>query len=159
MSAYDSGAMGAIQEFEPTATRSVRRRVALADIFHDRAEPILERVVAETLRATDFVGLGKGVASRYLVTARTVLPMCITALGSPDVDRAQILDENSACVQQLVAVGVPKFVQRGLISLGFRIANGVARDNARARGFEPDELEDELRVFQRAFEARLFFGV
>ena len=151
--------MGAIQEFEPTATRSDRRRAALEEIFHDRAEPILERVVAETLRATDFVGLGRTVAGRYLVTARTVLPMCLEALGAPDEERARILSENSACVQQLIAVGVPKFVQRGLISLGFKIANGVARDGARARGFEPDELEDELRVFQRAFEARLFFGV
>lgn len=151
--------MGAIQEFEPTATRSARRRVALEEIFHDRAEPILERVVAETLRATDFVGLGRSVATRYLTTVRTILPMCLDALGAPDAERTQMLDANSACVQQLIAVGVPKFVQRGLISLGFKIANGVARDGARARGFEPDELEDELRVFQRAFEARLFFGV
>ena len=153
--------MGAIREFDATATatRSARRRAALERIFRDRAEPILERVVAETLRATDFVGLGKNVAIRYLVTAKTILPMCIDALGSPDEQRSQILSDNSVCVQELIAVGVPKFVQRALISLGFRIASGVARDNARAHGFEPDELEDELRVFQRAFEARLFFGV
>ena len=151
--------MGAIQQFEPTATRSARRRAALERILRDRAEPILERVVSETLRATDFVGLGKNVAARYLTAARTILPVCLDALGSIDIDRARILGENSACVQQLVTIGVPKFVQRGLVSLGFRIATTTVRDAARAHGFEPDELEDELRVFQRAFEARLFFGV
>jgi hypothetical protein len=49
-------------------------------------------------------------------------------------------------------------VQRSLVSFGFRLANGVARDAAPGHGFEPDELEDELRVFQRALETRLFYG-
>jgi hypothetical protein len=67
-------------------------------------------------------------------------------------------DEYAHLVKDLIRQGIPKFVQRSLVSLGFRAANGVARDGARHHGFEPDELEDELRVFQRAFEARLFYG-
>jgi len=66
-----------------------RRRTALVTILEHRADPILERVVTDTVRATEF---------------------------------------------------------------------GMARDAAQGHGFEPDELEDELRVFQRAFETRLFYG-
>jgi hypothetical protein len=80
------------------------------------------------------------------------------ALAAPDPDRTRLFDENQHIVTDLVEIGVPRFVQRSLISLGFRFANGIARDGAQAQGFEPDELEDELRVFQRAFEARLFFA-
>ena len=139
-------------------SRGDRRRLALVAILGDRAEPILERVVGDALRATDFLGLGGGVAARYLTTARACLPACLEALGAPDAERTRILEENAQMVKDIVAIGVPKFVQRSLVGLGFRIANGIARDSAREHGFEPDELEDELRVFQRAFEARLFFG-
>ena len=60
-------------------------------------------------------------------------------------------------MNDIVALGIPPSVQRGLVSLGFRIASGIARGEAREYGFAPDELEDELRTFQRAFEARLFY--
>jgi hypothetical protein len=140
-----------------TPTRSTRRRAALVDILRDRAEPILERTVAETMRATDFVGLGQTVAARYLVTARASLPLALDALGAGDPDRSVDLDRCAGVVKHIVGLGVPAFVQRSLVSLGFKVASGIARDGARAHGFEPDELEDELRVFQRAFEARLFF--
>ncbi len=137
--------------------RSARRRAALSAILSPRAEPILERVVADTLRATDFVGLGRAVAQRYTVVSRACLPLCLAALAAPDPERKQIFDENQHFVKDLVDIGVPRFVQRSLITLGFHIANGFARDGAQPQGFDPDELEDELRVFQRAFEARLFF--
>lgn len=140
-------------------SRSARRRAALVEILRDRAEPILERTVAETLRATDFVGLGQMVAARYLVTARGSLPLALEALGADDHARNEALERYAGVVKEIVGEGVPTFVQRSLVSLGFKVANGIAREGARARGFEPDELEDELRVFQRAFEARLFFGV
>ncbi|HEY3217497.1 MAG TPA: hypothetical protein VGK15_00250 [Candidatus Limnocylindria bacterium] len=140
-------------------TRSERRRAALRAILGPRAESILDRVVVETLRATDFVGLGRTVAQRYTTVARACLPFCLAALGAGDIERTRLFDENAHIVKDLVELGVPRFVQRSLISLGFRVASGIARDNARAQGFEPDELENELRVFQRAFEARLFFGV
>jgi hypothetical protein len=140
------------------APRSDRRRAALLAILGPRAAPILDRVVAETLRATDFVGLGRTVAQRYTTIARACLPFCLAALGAPDAERKRLFEENTHIVKDMVEVGVPRFVQRSLISLGFRIATGIVRDNARAQDFEPDELEDELRVFQRAFEARLFFG-
>lgn len=141
------------------ATRSERRRLALLAILGPRAEAILDRVVAEALRATDFVGLGRTVAQRYATVARACLPFCLAALGASDTERARLFDENAHIVKDMVEIGVPRFVQRSLVSLGFRVASGIVRDNARAQSFEPDELEDELRVFQRAFEARLFFGV
>ena len=44
------------------------------------------------------------------------------------------------------------------MSFGFRLANSAARDAAPEHGFKPDELEQELRVFQRDLESRLFYG-
>ncbi len=140
-------------------SRSERRRAALVAILGPRAESILERIVADALRATDFVGLGRSVADRYTTLARACLPFCLAALGASEPERTRIFDDNAHIVKDLVAAGIPKFVQRSLVSLGFRVASGIARDGARAQGFEPDELEDELRVFQRAFEARLYYGV
>src|SRR6185503_12548878 len=140
-------------------TRSELRRAALVTILEDRAEPILDRIVADALRATDFVGLGGTVAARYATIARKSIPLWLAALGAMDPERTRILDENAHFIKDVVRQGIPKFVQRSFVSWGFKAANGIARDGARAEGFEPDELEDELRVFQRAFEARLFFGL
>jgi hypothetical protein len=135
-----------------------RRRTALVTILEHRADPILERVVTDTVRATEFAGLGQTVATRYAAIARGSLPVWLGALGAADRERAQIFDENTHYVRELIGHGIPKFVQRALVAFGFRLANGMARDAAQGHGFEPDELEDELRVFQRAFEARLFYG-
>lgn len=146
-------------DFPSPASRSDRRRAAVVAILGVRAESILERVVSETLRATDFVGLGRTVAARYTTVVRACLPFCLAALAAADPERARLFDENAHIVRDLAEVGVPKFVQRSLVSFGFRVAAGIVRQNARSQGFEPDELEDELRVFQRAFEARLYFGV
>ena len=149
-----------IRAFAPEGpTRTELRRTALVTILEHRAEPILDRVVADALRATDFVGLGGSVAARYAAIARKSIPLWLTALGAMDPQRARILDDNAQLIKQIVAQGIPKFVQRSFVSWGFRAASGIARDGARAEGFEPDEVEDELRVFQRAFEARLFFDL
>ncbi len=139
-------------------SRSDKRRAALVAILAPRVESILDRIVADALRATDFVGLGRTVAERYATLVRAFIPAFTSALGAPDAERSRIFDENAHVVKDLVAAGIPKFVQRSIVSLGFRVANGLARDGARTHGFEPDELEDELRVYQRAVEARLFFG-
>jgi len=147
-----------IDGMSKAASRSDLRRVALVSILEARAESILERVVTDALRATDFVGLGRGVAQRYADTSRASLPMCLAALGAPDPERGRICDENAHLVKDLVRQGIPKFVQRSLMSFGFRTASGMVRDGAHQHGFEPDELEDELRVFQRVFEARLFYS-
>jgi hypothetical protein len=42
-----------------------------------------------------------------------------------------------------------------LVSLGFRLAAREVRTHASAEGLAPEDLESELRVFQRAFEARI----
>jgi hypothetical protein len=143
----------------PVVSASERRRAALVTLLARHAEPILDRVVADALRATDFIGLGRAVAERYATTARASLPAWLEALGAGDAERTRLLDRNAHVIKQLITAGIPKFVQRSLVSWGFRAATSIARDGARAEGFEPDELEDELRVFQRAFEARLFYGV
>jgi hypothetical protein len=44
-----------------------------------------------------------------------------------------------------------------LTSLGFRLALREVKAHAKAEGFDPEELEDELRVYQRAFEARVIY--
>ena len=139
-------------------TRACQRRAALVTILGRRAEPILERVVADTLRATEFAGLGRTAARSYAAVARGSLPVWLAALGAEDPERARIFEQNTYYVRELIGHGIPKFVQRSLVSFGFRLAQGIARDGAPTHGFEPDELEDELRVFQRAFEARLFYG-
>jgi len=139
-------------------SRTAQRRAALVSILGPRAESILERIVADAVRATDFVGLGRTVAQRYSTVSRACLPVCLAALGADEPERTRLFEVNAKVVKDLVEVGVPKFVQRSLVALGFRVANGMVRDGARRYGFEPDELEDELRVFQRAFEARMFFG-
>ena len=136
-----------------------RRRTALAAILEDRAESILDRIVAETVRATEFAGLGRTVAGRFATIARASLPVWITALGAPDHERARIFQHNTHYVREMIGHGIPKFVQRSLVSFGFRLANSAARDAAPEHGFEPDELEHELRVFQRDLETRLFYGV
>ena len=135
-----------------------RRRTALVSILEHRAHPILDRIVTDTLRATDFAGLGQSVATRYAAIARGSLPVWLDALGAPDPERTIIFDQNTHYVRELIGHGIPKFVQRALVAFGFRLAHGVARDAAAGQGFAPDELADELRVFQRAFEARLFYG-
>jgi len=140
------------------AEQCERRRTALVSILEHRADPILQRVVTDTIRATEFAGLGQTVATRYAAIARASLPVWLDALRAADRERAQILDQNTHYVHELIGHGIPKFVQRALVAFGFRLANGMARDAAQGHGFEPDELEDELRVFQRAFETRLFYG-
>jgi hypothetical protein len=135
---------------------SARRRAALVSILEQRADPILDRIIADSLRATDFVGLGRTLAARFAATAHGSLPVWLDALGAPDPERMRIFEQNAHYVRENLGHGIPKFVQRSLASFGFRLATGIARDAAPGHGFEPDELEDELRVFQRAFEARLF---
>jgi hypothetical protein len=82
----------------------------------------------------------------------------ITALGAPDHERARIFQHNRHYVGEMIGHGIPTFVQRSLVSFGFRLANRVAREVAPEHGFAPDELEHELRVFQRDLETRLFYG-
>lgn len=135
-----------------------RRRAALAAILEERADPILERIVTETVRATEFAGLGRAVAAHCATVARASLPVWVTALGAPDHERARIFERNTHYVHEMLGHGIPKFVQRSLVSFGFRLANTAARDAAPEHGFKPDELEQELRVFQRDLEKRLFYG-
>lgn len=135
---------------------ALRRRTALVRILDRRAEPILSGIVSDSLRAADFAGLGRSVATRYVARVRAALPVCVAALGADDPERERILADNATVVRDLVAEGVPPSVQRGLVALGFKVAGSIARDGARVHGFAPDELEDELIAFRRELEARFF---
>lgn len=60
-------------------------------------------------------------------------------------------------ISDLRAAGFQRFAVKPLVSLGFRLALRDVRAHAEAEGFDPEELEDELRVFQQAFEARILY--
>lgn len=146
------------REPEPETRRAWRRRPALVSILQQWADAVAERVVAEAVRANDFMGLGQSVATRFLGTAQRSMPEALNALGADDHERSRLLESFARHVHELLALGVPKFVQRALVASGFAVANGIARARARERGFDPNELEDALRTFQRAMEERLFFS-
>lgn len=63
--------------------------------------------------------------------------MWLAALGAQDPERGRIVEQNTHHVRELIGHGIPKFVQRSLVSFGFRLAQGIARDGAPTHGFEP----------------------
>ena len=44
--------------------------------MEERTDLILERIVTETVRDTDYAGLGRTVACRFATIARASLPVC-----------------------------------------------------------------------------------
>jgi hypothetical protein len=85
------------------------------------------------------------------------MPACLDALEAGDAERIVLLDQAGVFINQLRAAGFQRFAMKPLTSLGFRLAQREVKAGARAEGFDPEELEDELRVFQRAFEARIIY--
>jgi hypothetical protein len=85
------------------------------------------------------------------------MPTCLAALEAGDAQRLLLLDQASAYIHELRAAGFQRFAVKPLTNLGFRLALREVKANARAEGFDPDDLEDELRVFQRSFEARILY--
>lgn len=140
------------EELDPT----LARRAALARILAARAGPILETVVTEALRATNFVGLGHDAAARYAGTARQSMPLALAALAADDAERTRLLAQSAAYVDELTGRGIPGLVQRGMVSFGFKLATGAVRQGAAAEGFTAAELETELGEFQRLLEKRIF---
>jgi hypothetical protein len=70
--------------------------------------------------------------------------------------REQKMAELAASVRAVsVAHHVPRIIERGLMSIAFGVARGPIVDRAVRSGFARDELDQELRVFREALEAKL----
>ena len=133
------------------------RRQALGRILRPRADAILDDTVGHAYRATSFLGLGAVAAKRWAAISGRAMPKSLDALEAGDVERTRLLDQAGTFINDLLAAGFQHFAVKPLVSLGFRLAQREVKAHAKAGGFEPEELEDELRVFQRAFEARIIY--
>ncbi len=145
------------EEREPAYDYACARRQALGRILGPRAQTIQNDTIGHALRATNFLGLGRAAARRYAAISARATPLCLEALEAGDPDRIRALNEASVYLRQLAAAGFGHFAVKPLVSLGFRLALKEVKAHAAEEGFDPHELEDELRVFQRAFEARIVY--
>ncbi len=151
----DRGQLGEARELghEP----SYARRQALGRILRPRAHAIQDNTLGHAYRATNFLGFGAIGAKRWASISGRGLPKFLDALEAGDAERTRLLDEASSFITELRAAGFQRFAVKPLVSLGFRLALRDVTAFAKAEGFDPEELEDELRVFQRAFEARILY--
>lgn len=132
-------------------------RAALADSFDAIATQMVERVVAEAVRASNFFGLTAGRAERYGESVRATFPQALDAMRETDAgQRERKIAELAANVRAVsVAHHVPRIIERGLVSIAFGVARGPIVDRASRSGFARDDLDNELRVFREALEAKL----
>ena len=151
----DGGRLGEARElgYEP----SHARRQALGRILRPRAMAIQDDTLGHAYRATNFLGLGAVGAKRWESISSRSAPKFLDALEAGDAERTRLLDQASAFITDLRAAGFQRFAVKPLVNLGFRLALREVTAHAEEEGFDPDELEDELRVFQRAFEARILY--
>jgi hypothetical protein len=133
------------------------RRQALGRILRPRAMAIQDNTLGHAYRATNFLGMGAVGAKRWAAISGRGTPKFLDALEAGDAERTRLLDAAGAFITDLRAAGFQQFAVKPLVNLGFRLALRDVRANAETEGFDPDELEDELRVFQRAFEARIIY--
>ena len=133
------------------------RRHALGRILRPRALAIQDATLGHAFRATNFLGLGAVGAKRWAAISGRGMPKFLAALEADDAERIRLLDEAGTFITDLRAAGIQRFAVKPLASLGFRLALRDVKAHARAEGFEPEELEDELRHFQRIFEARIIY--
>jgi hypothetical protein len=133
------------------------RRQALGRILRPRAETIQDLTIGQAYRATNFLGLGKVAATRWAAISSRAMPTCLAALEAGDAERIALLDQAGIFIRELRALGFQGFAVKPLVSLGFRLAAREVKTQASAEGFAPEALESELRVFQRAFEARIMY--
>jgi len=135
-----------------------RRRAALATIFDDVATEMVERVVAEAVRASNFFGLTGDVAESYGRSIRATLPSALDALVETDqTERDRKLEAVVASVREVSKQHhVPAIIERGLVSIAFGFARRLIGRRAARSGFTADELDAELTAFQTEFEKKLF---
>ena len=151
----DRGQLGEARELGDEPSHA--RRQALGRILRPRAMAIQDNTLGHAYRATNFLGFGAVGAKRWASISGRGVPKFLDALEAGDAERARLLGEASTFITDLRAAGFQRFAVKPLVNLGFRLALRDVIDHARAEGFEPEELEDELRVFQRAFEARILY--
>ena len=137
--------------------RASARRQALGRILRPRADAIQDSTLGHAYRATNFLGMGAVGAKRWASISSRGLPKFLDALEADDVERLRLLDQAGTFITDLRAAGFQRFALKPLTSLGFRLALREVTAHAQAEGFDAEELEDELRVFQRIFEARIIY--
>lgn len=137
--------------------RTHARRQALGRILRPRAYAIQDTTLGQAYRATNFLGMGSLAAKRWGVISKRAMPTCLDALEAGDAERIKLIDQAGVYIQELRSAGFQRFAMKPLTSLGFRLALREVKAHAKSEGFDPEELEDELRVFQRAFEARILY--
>lgn len=137
--------------------RASARRQALGRILRPRADAIQDSTLGHAYRATNFLGMGAVGAKRWASISSRGLPKFLDALEADDAQRIRLLDEAATFITDLRAAGFKRFAIKPLTSLGFRLALRDVAAHAEAEGFDAEELADELRVFQRIFEARIIY--
>jgi hypothetical protein len=135
-----------------------RRRVALAVAFDRVATQMVERVVAEAVRASSFFGLSGDVAKRYGQSIEASLPFALETLTEPTADgRRRKMAELVTRVRGISNDHhVPRIIERGLVGIAFAVARRAIRDGADRSGFTADDLDTEFMAFRIEFEAALF---
>ena len=123
----------------------IRRRGALAAIFEDTANSIIDRIAGEGARAGGF-SVTPEFMRGYAEGIRSVLPGALDAVREADPAlQAAKLDGVAASIRGVSdAHHVPRLIERGLMVVGFRFASEVVRRRAQDHGFTPEELEQRL---------------
>jgi hypothetical protein len=135
-----------------------RRRAALATIFDSVATQMVERVVAEAVRASNFFGLTGEVAERYGRSIRATLPLALNVLVEADpLERERKMEVLVASVRKVSEEHhVPAIIERGLVSIAFGFARRLIGHHAGPSGFTAEELDAEFVAFRTEFEQKLF---
>jgi hypothetical protein len=151
----DGGRLGEARELGYGPSHA--RRQALGRILRPRAMAIQDDTLGHAYRATNFLGFGAVGARRWESITNRSVPKFLDALEAGDAERTRLLDQVSTYITDLRAAGFQRFAVKPLVSLGFRLVLREVTAHAKEEGFDPDELEDEMRVFQRSFEARILY--
>jgi hypothetical protein len=149
---------GSNLSFAVADTTEARRRIALAEIFERVALVMVNRVVVEAVRASNFLGMGSGIAERYGNSIKTILPAALETL------KETVAAERDRKMRVLVARvrsisndhRIPRIIERGLVGIAFDSVRRLVREDAEWSGFSADELDAEFVAFRNEFESTLF---
>jgi hypothetical protein len=119
---------------------------------------MIERVVAEAVRASNFFGLTGDVAERYGQSIRATLPLALNALVEADpLEREGKMEALVASVRGVSEDHhVPAIIERGLVSIAFGFARRLIGQHSGPSGFTAEELDAEFVAFRTEFEQKLF---
>lgn len=119
---------------------------------------MVDRVVAEAVRASSFFGLAGGTAERYGNTIKTTLPAALDTLKEPvAAERDRKMGELVAKVRSISSEHrIPRMIERGLVRIAFGSVRRLVREDADESGFWAEELDAEFVAFRNEFESKLF---